>query len=39
LDEVEVDQCDIIFKLVENIINFDLNMSELKDFPYLFMIG
>ena len=34
LDEVEVDQRDVIFKLLESVIDLDFNTSELKDSPY-----
>jgi len=35
MDEVEVDQCNIFFKSLEIVINLDVNISELKDSPYL----
>jgi len=34
LHEVEVDQCDVIFKSLESVINLDVNVSELKYSPY-----
>jgi len=35
MDEVEVDKRNVIFKSLESVINFDINMSDLKDFLYL----
>jgi len=35
LDEVEVNQHNVIFNSLENVINLDINVSELKDFSYL----
>jgi len=35
MDKVELDQHNVIFKSLESVINFDVNLSELKDFSYL----
>jgi len=40
LNEVELDQHNVIFNSLESVIinHFDMNVSEMKDFPYLSLV-
>jgi len=39
MDEVEIKQHNVIFKSLQSVINFDVNMSELKDFLIYHLIN